>query len=58
MMDLATCIEQNLADLADDPDTNPNWQTAYELGESQANWPEFPLNNATARIPVPGKKKK
>lgn len=32
---LAECINQNLADLADDSDTNPNWGSAYE--ESRKN---------------------
>jgi hypothetical protein len=49
MVELATCIEQNLADLADDPETNPNWQTAYEMGESQANWAEFPIEGKSSK---------
>lgn len=32
---LAECINKNLADLADDSDTNPNWGSAYE--ESRKN---------------------
>ncbi len=45
MLALTQCISENLADLADDPDTNPNWQTVYDLeGEgSQTNWEYFPL---------------
>ncbi len=42
---LAKCIDENLADLADDPDTNPNWGSVYELEEAggQTNWSYFSL---------------
>jgi len=30
---LANCIQDNLADLADDPDTNPNWENVYLLNQ-------------------------
>lgn len=46
MSKLATCIGNNLADLADDDETNANWGTVYELEEkegSQSGWPYFPL---------------
>jgi TRAP-type uncharacterized transport system substrate-binding protein len=46
MSKLATCISQNLADFADDDETNPNWETVYELEEnegSQSGWPYFNL---------------
>lgn len=43
MTALATCIENNLEDLADDSDTNPNWTSVLELEESagQTNWNYF-----------------
>ena len=46
MIKLAQCISDNLADLADDPDTNPNWTSVYELEENgqQTNWSYFPVN--------------
>lgn len=42
---LGQCIIDNLADLDDDPNTNPNWGTAYELEEdgAQTNWNYFKL---------------
>lgn len=42
---LGQCIVENLADLADDPNTNPNWGTVYELEEdgAQTNWNYFKL---------------
>lgn len=42
---LGQCISENLADMADDPDTNPNWETVYELEEdgAQTNWNYFKL---------------
>ncbi len=45
MIRLSQCISENLADLADDPDTNPNWQSVYELEDEgeQTNWSYFPL---------------
>ena len=46
MSKLATCIGDNLADMADDSNTDPNWETVYELEEkegSQSGWPYFPL---------------
>lgn len=44
---LATCINNNLEDLADDVGTNTNWESVYELendGE-QTGWSYFPLVN-------------
>lgn len=43
---LATCIDESLADLADDPTTNPNWGSVYEFEQAgnQINWQYFPLN--------------
>ncbi len=47
MLYLSSCIQENLADLADDADTNPNWETVYELnvdnedGEFDADWKYF-----------------
>jgi hypothetical protein len=43
---LADCISESLIDLADDPDTNPNWASVYEIedeGEEQSSWAYFPL---------------
>jgi TRAP-type uncharacterized transport system substrate-binding protein len=43
---LAECISENLVDLADDPDTNPNWASVYEIeeqGEELSSWAYFPL---------------
>lgn len=45
MSDLATCISDSLEDMADDGDTNPNWEGIVELEEAgQINWEYFPLN--------------
>lgn len=44
MLYLDQCLTENLADLADDPDTNPNWETVYEMndddedGEFEPDW--------------------
>ncbi|SDH47639.1 TRAP-type uncharacterized transport system, substrate-binding protein [Vibrio xiamenensis] len=48
MTELATCIYNNVADLADDPDTNPNWGSVYDYieGNGQTNWSYFPLDEA------------
>ncbi len=45
MTNLAQCINDNLPDLADDPDTNPNWNSVYDLNEEgqQINWSYFPI---------------
>ncbi|MEA1914545.1 MAG: TAXI family TRAP transporter solute-binding subunit [Campylobacterota bacterium] len=45
MQKLAQCINESLPDLADDPDTNPNWNSVYELNEKgeQLNWSYFPI---------------
>ena len=45
MIALAQCINDNLVDLADDPDTNPNWNSVYELEADggQTNWSYFPV---------------
>jgi TRAP-type uncharacterized transport system substrate-binding protein len=44
--ELATCIESSLADLADDPNTSPNWASVYEFVEkgNMVDWVYFPLN--------------
>lgn len=45
MIALATCLSESLLDLADDPDTNPNWSSVVELEENgQTNWSYFKLN--------------
>ena len=46
MTELATCIYANVADLADDPDTNPNWASVYDYidDEGQSDWSYFPLD--------------
>jgi hypothetical protein len=43
--ELATCITNNLADMADDPDTSPNWSSVFEYvdDEGQVGWDYFPL---------------
>lgn len=43
--ELATCITDSLADLADDPNTSPNWASVYEFNEQgQAlPWQSFKL---------------
>ena len=45
MENLAQCISENLEDLADDGDTNPNWSSVVELedGANQTNWSYFEL---------------
>ncbi len=45
MIALAQCINDSLVDLADDPDTNPNWNSVFELEAdgSQTNWSYFPV---------------
>ncbi|MFP8965199.1 TAXI family TRAP transporter solute-binding subunit [Pokkaliibacter sp. CJK22405] len=42
---LANCITDNLADLADDSETNPNWGSVYDLEQDndQSSWAYFPL---------------
>ncbi|CZF83366.1 MULTISPECIES: TAXI family TRAP transporter solute-binding subunit [Grimontia] len=46
MIELATCIYANVADLADDPNTNPNWASVYDYleDEGQSDWSYFPLD--------------
>ncbi|MEZ8028365.1 TAXI family TRAP transporter solute-binding subunit [Enterovibrio norvegicus] len=46
MTELATCIYANVADLADDPNTNPNWSSVYDYieDEGQSDWSYFPLD--------------
>jgi len=34
MSDLSNCIHESVADMADDPETNPNWSTVYEFMNS------------------------
>ena len=45
MQILGKCISDNLGDLADDSDTNPNWSTVYDLEQdgNQTNWSYFSL---------------
>lgn len=47
MTELATCIYNNISDLADDPETNSNWNNVYDYFESgdQSSWPYFPLDH-------------
>jgi hypothetical protein len=44
---LATCIKEVLPDLADDPSTNSNWGSVYDLDEAgqMINWPYFDINS-------------
>lgn len=51
MSELATCISDNIADLADDPDTNPLWSSVYDFieDEGQVDWSYFPLLEDTAQ---------
>lgn len=35
MIYLAECLEESLPDLADDPDTNSNWETVYEMNSDE-----------------------
>lgn len=46
MSAIATCISENVADLADDPDTNPLWGSIYDEvdNDEQIDWGYFPLN--------------
>lgn len=43
MNSLATCISESLIDLADDPETDPNWQSVFELEDEgvASNWSYF-----------------
>ena len=42
--EMASCLRKSLADLADDSDTNPNWESVYEFeNEEQVDWDYFPL---------------
>lgn len=45
--ELSTCIDAYLADLADDPSTNPNWLSVYDFVDTgdQVSWDYFPLLN-------------
>lgn len=44
MINLATCLSESLLDLADDPETNPNWSSVVELEEQgQTNWSYFSI---------------
>ena len=45
MTKMAGCIDANLPDLADDSDTNPNWNSVYEFQQAGAstNWAYFKL---------------
>jgi len=45
MSEIATCLDYNVEDLADDPDTSPLWSSIYDFIEDndQVNWPYFPL---------------
>lgn len=43
--ELATCIADNLVDLADDDETNPNWEEVFEFvdDENTVDWDYFDL---------------
>lgn len=45
MENLATCINNNIEDLADDSDTNNNWESVYDLNQKDLDldWDEFNL---------------
>jgi len=44
MINLASCISDNLEDIADDGDTNANWWSVLDLEEAgQTNWSYFEL---------------
>jgi len=45
MSELSQCITESLPDLADDSDTNANWETVFELENdgAQSGWSYFPL---------------
>jgi hypothetical protein len=45
LITLGQCINENLVDMADDPDTNPNWASVYEINQQglMTNWAYFPL---------------
>lgn len=45
-IDLATCLDESIYDLADDFDTNPNWESAAEIYDSNdsINWSYFKIN--------------
>lgn len=47
MTELATCIYRNIVDLADDNETNANWNNVYEYIEDggQSDWSYFPLDS-------------
>jgi len=47
MTELATCIYRNIVDLADDSETNLNWNNVYEHIEDggQSDWAYFPLDS-------------
>lgn len=47
MQELATCISENIADMADDDTTNPNWETAAQLTDKDnlIDWNYFELLN-------------
>ena len=43
MNSLATCISESLIDLADDPETDPNWQSVFELEDEGVERPLLKL---------------
>jgi len=48
MTEIATCINMNAADLADDPETNPLWNSVFDYieDEEQVDWSYFPLDES------------
>lgn len=42
---LANCINESVIDMADDPETSPNWASVYEINQLglMTNWAYFPL---------------
>lgn len=44
---LAGCISDNVVDMADDPETNPNWASVYEINQLglMTNWAYFPIES-------------
>lgn len=51
MSQLAACITGNVADLADDPETNPNWRSVYDFMKNNGvtKWAMFTLDEETLK---------
>lgn len=45
LISLSKCIKESLVDLSDDPETNPNWGSVYDLDQNGTltNWSYFPI---------------